>query len=105
MEEVSNIYNVNFKYSDFFNKFIDGRIIIKKITEEYSNPICNLTSEDFNSSILDNLGINRLYEIIYENLSNGTVFSFGQNITNNYIEFRRVCYYDGSLYLVEVLIS
>ena len=105
MEKVASTYAINMKYEDFFNEFMDGRIIIKKITEQYAFPICNLTSNDFNSSILDNLNISRPYEIIYENLSSGEVSTFGENVSNNYIEFRRVCYYQGNLYLVEVLIT
>ncbi|BFI73323.1 hypothetical protein YN1_3100 [Nanoarchaeota archaeon] len=105
MEKVASIYVINTKYENFFNEFMDGRIIMKEITEQYANPICNLTSNDFNSNILDNLNISRPYEIIYENLNNGEILTFGENVSNNYIEFRRVCYYQGNLYLVEVLIS
>jgi len=40
------------------------------------------------------------------NISKEYIFS-NDNITNmqNYIEFNRVCYYDGSLFLVSVLVQ
>jgi len=109
MEKVSYIYNINEKYQIIYNQFMDGRVLIKEITEQYTNNICNLTSNNFDSSIMDNLA-SFPYEIIYENLSNTSqeyVFS-NDNITNmqnNYIEFNRVCYYDGSLFLVSVLVQ
>jgi len=109
MEKVSYIYNINEKYQIIYNQFMDGRVLIKKITEQYTNNICNLTSNNFDPSIMDNLA-NFPYEIIYENLSNISqeyIFS-NDNITNmqnNYIEFNRVCYYDGSLFLVRVLVQ
>jgi hypothetical protein len=109
MEKVSYIYNINEKYQIIYNQFMDGRVLIKEVTEQYANNICNLTSNNFNPSIMDNLA-NFPYEIIYENLSNISqkyIFS-NDNITNmqnNYIEFNRVCYYDGSLFLVRVLVQ
>ncbi|AMD30054.1 hypothetical protein Nps_03360 [Candidatus Nanopusillus acidilobi] len=109
MEKVSYIYNINEKYQIIYNQFMDGRVLIKEITEQYTDNICNLTSNNFNPSIMDNLA-SFPYEIIYENLSNTSqeyIFS-NDNITNmqnNYIEFNRVCYYNGSLYLVSVLVQ
>jgi len=109
MEKVSYIYNINEKYQIIYNQFMDGRVLIKEITEQYTDNICNLTLNNFNPNIMDNLA-NFPYEIIYENLSNTSqkyIFS-NDNITNmqnNYIEFNRVCYYDGSLYLVSVLVQ
>jgi len=109
MEKVSYIYNINEKYQIIYNQFMDGRVLIKEITEQYTNNICNLTSNNFDPSIMDNLA-SFPYEIIYENLSNINqeyIFS-NDNITNmqnNYIEFNRVCYYDGSLFLVRVLVQ
>jgi len=109
MEKVSYIYNINEKYQIIYNQFMDGRVLIKEITEQYTNNICNLTSSNFDPSIMDNLA-SFPYEIIYENLSNTSqeyIFS-NDNITNmqnNYIEFNRVCYYDGSLFLVSVLVQ
>jgi uncharacterized protein YukJ len=108
MEKVSYIYNINEKYQIIYSQFMHGRILIKEITEQYTNNICNLTSNNFNQNIMDNLA-NFPYEIIYKNLSNISqeyVFS-NDNITNmqNYIEFNRVCYYDGSLFLVSVLVQ
>lgn len=109
IEKVSYIYNINEKYQIIYNQFMDGRVLIKEITEQYTNNICNLTSNNFDPSIMDNLA-SFPYEIIYENLSNINqeyIFS-NDNITNmqnNYIEFNRVCYYDGSLFLVRVLVQ
>jgi ABC-type dipeptide/oligopeptide/nickel transport system permease component len=109
MEKVSYIYNINEKYQIIYNQFMDGRVLIKEITEQYTNNICNLTSNNFDPSIMDNLA-DFPYEIIYENLSNTSqkyIFS-NDNITNmqnNYIEFNRVCYYNGSLFLVSVLVQ
>jgi len=109
MEKVSYIYNINEKYQIIYNQFMDGRVLIKEITEQYTDNICNLTLNNFNPNIMDNLA-NFPYEIIYENLSNTSqkyIFS-NDNITNmqnNYIEFNRVCYYDGSLFLVSVLVQ
>jgi hypothetical protein len=109
IEKVSYIYNINEKYQIIYNQFMDGRVLIKEITEQYTNNICNLTSNNFDPSIMDNLA-SFPYEIIYENLSNINqeyIFS-NDNITNmqnNYIEFNRVCYYDGSLFLVSVLVQ
>jgi len=109
MEKVSYIYNINEKYQIIYNQFMDGRVLIKEITEQYTDNICNLTSNNFNPNIMDNLA-GFPYEIIYENLSNTSqkyIFS-NDNITNmqnNYIEFNRVCYYNGSLYLVSVLVQ
>ena len=108
MEKVSYIYNINEKYQIIYDQFMHGRILIKEITEQYTSNICNLTSNNFNQSIMDNLA-SFPYEIIYKNLSNISqeyIFS-NDNITNmqNYIEFNRVCYYDGSLFLVSVLVQ
>jgi hypothetical protein len=109
IEKVSYIYNINEKYQIIYNQFMDGRVLIKEITEQYTNNICNLTSNNFDPTIMDNLA-SFPYEIIYENLSNINqeyIFS-NDNITNmqnNYIEFNRVCYYDGSLFLVRVLVQ
>lgn len=108
MEKVSYIYNINEKYQIIYNQFMHGTILIKEITEQYTNNICNLTSNNFNPNIMDNLA-SFPYEIIYKNLSNISqeyIFS-NDNITNmqNYIEFNRVCYYNGSLYLVSVLVQ
>jgi len=108
MEKVSYIYNINEKYQIIYNQFMNGRVLIKEITEQYTNNICNLTSNNFNPNIMDNLA-SFPYEIIYKNLSNISqeyIFS-NDNITNmqNYIEFNRVCYYNGSLFLVSVLVQ
>ena len=108
MEKVSYIYYINEKYQIIYNQFMHGRILIKEITEQYTDNICNLTSNNFNPSIMDNLA-SFPYEIIYKNLSNISqeyIFS-NDNITNmqNYIEFNRVCYYGGSLFLVSVLVQ
>jgi len=108
MEKVSYIYNINEKYQIIYNQFMNGRVLIKEITEQYTNDICNLTSNNFDPNIMDNLA-GFPYEIIYKNLSNISqeyIFS-NDNITNmqNYIEFNRVCYYDGSLFLVSVLVQ
>jgi len=108
MEKVSYIYNINEKYQIIYNQFMHGRILIKEITEQYTNNICNLTLNNFNQNIMNNLA-SFPYEIIYKNLSNiGQEYIFSNdNITNmqNYIEFNRVCYYDGSLFLVSVLVQ
>ena len=109
MEKVSYIYNINEKYQIIYNQFMDGRVLIKEITEQYISGICNLTSNNFDPNIMDNLA-GFPYEIIYENLSNISqeyIFSNDNitNIQNNYIEFNRVCYYDGSLFLVRVLVQ
>ena len=108
MEKVSYIYNINEKYQIIYNQFMHGRVLIKEITEQYTNNICNLTSSNFNPSIMDNLA-SFPYEIIYKNLSNiSQIYIFSNdNITNmqNYIEFNRVCYYNGSLFLVSVLVQ
>jgi len=108
MEKVSYIYNINEKYQIIYNQFMNGRVLIKEITEQYTGDICNLTSNNFDPNIMDNLA-GFPYEIIYKNLSNTSqeyIFS-NDNITNmqNYIEFNRVCYYDGSLFLVSVLVQ
>ncbi|MFP3317102.1 MAG: hypothetical protein RXN79_01700 [Candidatus Nanopusillus sp.] len=108
MEKVSYIYNINEKYQIIYNQFMNGRVLIKEITEQYTSDICNLTSNNFDPNIMDNLA-GFPYEIIYKNLSNTSqeyIFS-NDNITNmqNYIEFNRVCYYDGSLFLVSVLVQ
>ena len=109
MEKVSYVYNINEKYQIIYNQFMNGRVLIKEITEQYTSDICNLTSNNFDPNIMDNLA-GFPYEIIYENLSNNSqeyIFS-NDNITNmqnNYIEFNRVCYYDGSLFLVSVLVQ
>jgi len=108
MEKVSYIYNINEKYQIVYNQFMNGRVLIKEITEQYTSVICNLTSNNFDPNIMDNLA-GFPYEIIYKNLGNtGQEYIFSNdNITNmqNYIEFNRVCYYDGSLFLVSVLVQ
>jgi len=109
MEKVSYIYNVNEKYQIIYNQFMHGRVLIKEITEKYTDNICNLTSNNFDSNIMNNLA-SFPYVIIYKNLSNSNqeyIFS-NYNITNmqnNYIAFTRVCYYNGSLFLVSVLVQ
>ena len=109
MEKVSYIYNINEKYQIIYNQFMHGRVLIKEITEKYTDNICNLTSNNFDPNIMNNLA-NFPYVIIYKNLSNTSqeyVFGNGDiiNIQNNYIEFTRVCYYNGSLFLISVLVQ
>jgi len=109
MEKVSYIYNVNEKYQIIYNQFMHGRVLIKEITEQYTNNICNLTSNNFDSNIMNNLA-SFPYVIIYRNLSSSNqeyVFS-NDNITNmqnDYMVFTRVCYYNGSLFLVSVFVQ
>ncbi|MDT7890821.1 MAG: hypothetical protein RQ869_02010 [Candidatus Nanopusillus sp.] len=109
MEKVSYIYNVNEKYQIIYNQFMHGRVLIKEITEKYTDNICNLTSNNFDPNIMNNLA-GFPYVIIYRNLSNTSqeyIFGNGDiiNIQNNYITFTRVCYYNGSLFLVSVLVQ
>jgi len=109
MEKVSYIYNINEKYQTIYNQFMHGRVLIKEITEKCTDNICNLTSNNFDPNIMNNLA-NFPYVIIYKNLSNTSqeyVFGNGDiiNIQNNYIEFTRVCYYNGSLFLISVLVQ
>ncbi len=109
MEKVSYIYNINEKYQIIYNQFMHGRVLIKEITEKYTDNICNLTSNNFDPNIMNNLA-SFPYVIIYRNLSNTSqeyIFGNGDiiNIQNNYIAFNRVCYYNGSLYLVRVLVQ
>ncbi|MFZ8801221.1 MAG: hypothetical protein ACO2ON_03560 [Candidatus Nanopusillus sp.] len=109
MEKVSYIYNVNEKYQIIYNQFMHGRVLIKEITEKYTDNICNLTSKNFDPDIMNNLA-SFPYVIIYKDLSNTSqeyIFS-NYNITdmqNNYIAFTRVCHYNGSLFLVSVLVQ
>jgi hypothetical protein len=109
MEKVSYIYNINEKYQIVYNQFMNGRVLIKEITERYTDNICNLTSKNFDPNIMNNLA-SFPYVIIYRNLSNTSqeyIFGNGDiiNIQNNYIVFTRVCYYNGSLFLVRVLVQ
>ncbi|MFP3132397.1 MAG: hypothetical protein RXQ77_03605 [Candidatus Nanopusillus sp.] len=55
MEKVSYIYNINEKYQIIYNQFMNGRVLIKEITEQYTIDICNLTSNNFDPNIMDNL--------------------------------------------------
>ena len=109
MEKVSYIYNINEKYQIVYNQFMHGRVLIKEITEKYTDNICNLTSNNFDPNIMNNLA-GFPYVIIYRNLSNTSqeyIFGNGDiiNIQNNYIAFTRVCYYNGSLFLASVLVQ
>ena len=109
MEKVSYIYNVNEKYQIIYNQFMHGRVLIKEITEKYTDNICILTSNNFDPNIMNNLA-GFPYVIIYRNLSNTSqeyIFGNGDiiNIQNNYIAFTRVCYYNGSLFLASVLVQ
>jgi len=36
MEKVSYIYNINEKYQIIYNQFMNGRVLIKEITEQYT---------------------------------------------------------------------
>lgn len=92
-------------------RFYSGRILMKILTEEYSNGICNLTDEFFNliknesylKEVTDSYKIEPVYTIIVENLETGdrTIVDFGN--FNNF-QFNRVCYYNGSLYLIKVIV-
>jgi len=112
IQKLTYIYGINEKYKTETEKFYYGRILIDFITTKppYSNNICNLTEDIFNlniSYIEDklNITINRPYSIILKNLDNESEQHFGLKDINDYIEFRRVCYNNGSLYLVVVRIS
>ncbi|BBL45898.1 hypothetical protein MJ1_0759 [Nanobdella aerobiophila] len=104
LDKLTFIYRINFNYQNSYIQFMTGRNIMEYLTNYITDNTCNLTLNNFNSLYIDNLS-SQPYEIIYENLSNGQKFFYGENVTNNYIEFRRVCFYDHSLYLVEVLVS
>ena len=107
---VSEIKRIVQQRNSFLERFYTGRYLIKLITEKepYANGICNLTQnffEIFNDSVfLDFLHYNNIsipVEIITEYL-NGTQIAKIGGISENYLEFRRVCNHNGQLVLVRV---
>ncbi|MGC9079215.1 MAG: hypothetical protein ACP5G1_00570 [Nanopusillaceae archaeon] len=109
LEKIAYSYSINYQYADSFERFIEGRMIIRILTEKISNNICNLTINNFNYDIINqtiaSYGINRPYSILYKNLETGEEISLGLNITGEFISFSRVCNYNGQLYLVRVMIT
>jgi len=96
-------------YKDI-ERFYIGRYIIKLLTEAhpYASGICNLTTDFFNifneSEFLEFLNRNNILfpmEIAAKNIYDGHEYKIG-GYGIEYYEFRRICYYNGSLWLITV---
>lgn len=108
---IYNSYIINYQ---FLERFLRGRFLIKFLTESdiFSNGICNL-NQNF-TYFLD--GKINLYDLIKEkelifpskieiiDLNSGEkILEFG-NYTGNYVSFSRVCYHNGKLIKIQVLV-
>ena len=113
---VLSINLINSFYSSYkeelliLRRFYEGRVLIKELTEKapFSNGICNLTEDFFNILSNENLlynytkslGIVDDYNIeVYYLLNNSKILSVGAN-PSSFIEMRRVCNFNNSLYLI-----
>jgi len=107
---VTNFYTSYKEELLILRKFYEGRVLIKELTEKppFSDGICNLTESFFNAlnneSYLYNytrsLGIVDDFNIRVYYFSNNTeLLSVGENLSN-FIEMRRVCNFNNSLYLI-----
>lgn len=111
--KIGIISHTNFEILYLTDKFYAGRIILKYFTESrnFSYGICNLSSNIFlmnNQTFfnyLNNISITDPSELLLENLSNGNTTIYGYNIESDDFQFQRVCYYDGSLFLVQVKVQ
>jgi len=107
---ISNLYSSYKEELLILRRFYEGRVLIKELTERppFSNGICNLTEDFFNilynESLFYNytksLGIIDDYNIeVYYFLNNSKLLSIGV-IPSSFIEMRRVCNFNNSLYLI-----
>jgi len=92
------VYIIN-KEKTMLYHFYLGRYILENITEKepYADGICNLTPKFFTI-------FNKTWPVFIEiAYLNGTpINKTGYYSPDNYFEFRRVCYYNGKLYLIIV---
>lgn len=104
-------YKIYYKEINIGYEFIKGRVIMKILTENISYPICNLSVYFFNlienSSLtyqfFGNYSIYPPYYIFIENLYNTSEnYTVDEGYENNF-EFNRVCYFNGSLYLIRII--
>ncbi len=98
--------------NEFLERFYTGRFIIKNITEAqpFANGICNLTKNFFYLTNQTNFSnYVKEHKIFYPvelevDYLNGTRISKVGGVGEDYIEFRRVCNYDGKLVLIRLRI-
>jgi len=109
---VGNSYNSFREELYLLRKFYEGRVLIKSLTESqnFSNKTCNITDNliyylSDPSSFYEytkSLGIRDNVSLEVVDISDGRLlFKIGDK-TDNFFEFRRVCYYNGSLYLFSI---
>ncbi|RDD52607.1 hypothetical protein BA065_00610 [Nanoarchaeota archaeon NZ13-N] len=109
---VGNSYNSFREELYLLRKFYEGRVLIKSLTESqtFSNKTCNITDNliyylsDPSSfyEYMKSLGIRDNVSLEVIDISDGKLlFKIGEK-RDNFLEFRRVCYYNGSLYLFSI---
>ena len=112
INRVNSMILLNEKVYIDLERFYAGRYIIKLITENppYAYGICNITNDFFNIfneseyiKFLENNNISQPIEITVRNIYNGETFRIG-GYGKEYYEFRRVCYHNGSLWLISIRI-
>jgi len=107
---VSNFYTSYREELLVLRRFYEGRVLFKELTEKYpfSNGVCNLTESFFNAlnnesnfyNYTRSLGIVDDFNIEVYYLSNNTkLLSIGGNLSG-FMEMRRVCNFNNSLYLI-----
>jgi len=110
LDWATNLYTNYKEELSILKRFYEGRVLVKELTEKppFSNNICNLTEEFFtilsNESLFYNytssLGITSNVRIeVYDLLNNAELFNIGANLSD-FIEMRRVCSFNNSLYLI-----
>jgi len=110
LDRVTNLYTNYKEELSILKRFYEGRVLIKELTEKspFSNNTCNLTEEFFailsNESLFYNytksLGITGDVKIeVYDLLNNTELLNIGVNLSN-FIEMRRICSFNNSLYLI-----
>lgn len=106
--KVYSAYN-EWKYNfDFMDRFLDLKKLVFFITESnnFTYQICNLNPTLFTIdnttflNIVSELGINKPVSILIDGNNYTNLLGYYLSGTT-YIEIRRVCFYNGSLYLLK----
>lgn len=99
---------------ELLERFLKGRFWIKFLTESeiFSNSICNL-NQNFSyfiegkldlSNIINNTELLKNLKIeVFDLETKNKLFEFGENFAE-YFSFSRICYYNGRLIKVSVLV-
>ncbi len=111
-DAVSSFYKIYKGNLYMVRKFYEERVLMKVFSEGYNftNNTCNLTTNFFNLlsnstnfyNYIKRIGIKDNVSIELINRLNNTVLVKIGLKKDNFLEADRVCYYNGSLYLIKI---